>query len=561
MKKITYLFISVIAFALSFTAQGQCNYTLEMNDSWGDGWNGNTMDVLVNGVVVLDDVTFTGTQGSPVGEQFLIQFAVNDGDEITTVWNGGGTFGDETSYRILNVNNVAVGFGFQTSITTPIIASCQVCGTPPVATLGNVVSDTCGTTDTFDFELNITNLGGASSLTITNDVGVADTVVSNTGTVVLSGFPTETVFNLTVVSDDNPGCIANFLGLIYNCPLTNDTCAEADPVICGDVVTGSTAAASGATDTGGNPARDVWYSFNGGGTPQDVTLDLCASSYDTLIRVYDACSGAQIAVNDDACGTGGTRSRLTFGSDGTTTYYIMVEGFSSASGDFELSVTCSDLTPPPANNECVDAIALSPGVSVEGTTAGATQNLGEEQPSCDLFGTIADVWYTVTLNATSDVTVSTTITGTSDQANVAIYSACGGLEADELVCSDGNGGESVLAPGLAAGTYYIRVWSDGAAARVAGTFNIVADFTLSNDAIENQTAFSFYPNPTNNVVTLKAQNNIQNVAVYNVVGQQVMRTAPNTMESILDLTSLQTGAYFVQVTINDVTKTVRVIKQ
>ena len=81
--------LTVLFYALSLTsANAQCNYTLEANDTYGDGWNGNTMDVLVNGAVVLDDVTFTS------GFQATFSFAVNTGDQITTIWTGGGvTFG------------------------------------------------------------------------------------------------------------------------------------------------------------------------------------------------------------------------------------------------------------------------------------------------------------------------------------------------------------------------------------------------------------------------------------------------------------------------------------
>ena len=117
--------LTVLFYALSLTSvNAQCNYTLEANDSWGDGWNGNTMDVLVNGAVVLDDVTFTS------GTQATFNFAVNTGDQITTLWNGGGGFGSETSYRILDVTGAEVGSGAQTSITTAITASCPSCQPP-----------------------------------------------------------------------------------------------------------------------------------------------------------------------------------------------------------------------------------------------------------------------------------------------------------------------------------------------------------------------------------------------------------------------------------------------
>ena len=46
-----------------------------------------------------------------------------------------------------------------------------------------------------------------------------------------------------------------------------------------------------------------------------------------------------------------------------------------------------------------------------------------------------------------------------------------------------------------------------------------------------------------------------------MLGQEVAKTAPNALNSEVDMSALQTGAYFVKVTINDATETVRVIKQ
>jgi hypothetical protein len=49
--------------------------------------------------------------------------------------------------------------------------------------------------------------------------------------------------------------------------------------------------------------------------------------------------------------------------------------------------------------------------------------------------------------------------------------------------------------------------------------------------------------------------------MYNMLGQVVLKATPNSISSDLDTYSLQTGTYFVQVTIANVTKTVRIIKQ
>ncbi|QRM90904.1 T9SS type A sorting domain-containing protein [Lacinutrix sp. WUR7] len=72
--------------------------------------------------------------------------------------------------------------------------------------------------------------------------------------------------------------------------------------------------------------------------------------------------------------------------------------------------------------------------------------------------------------------------------------------------------------------------------------------------------FSYYPNPANDYLTLKAQKNMDSISVYNILGQEVLRTAPNAVNTEVNMSALQSGAYFVKVTIGNATETVRVIK-
>jgi hypothetical protein len=128
-------------------------------------------------------------------------------------------------------------------------------------------------------------------------------------------------------------------------PPSNDECANAIAVNCGDTITGSTSA---ATNSGGSASPDVFYKYNGNGTPGDITVSLCGSSYDTLIRIYSDCTLAtQITSNDDFCGA---QSEVTFASDGTSTYFIMVEGWSTSAGAYTMNVTCDLDEPEP----CLD---------------------------------------------------------------------------------------------------------------------------------------------------------------------------------------------------------------
>ncbi len=123
----------------------------------------------------------------------------------------------------------------------------------------------------------------------------------------------------------------------------NDTCADATAIACGDIAAGDT---SDNTDTGGfNASNDEWFKFTGTGIAQNVTLSLCdgSTAFDSIITVYDSCGGTQVANNDDFCAL---QSQVTFSSDGTSTYYIAVEGFLTAAGPFSMAVTCVDIVPP-----------------------------------------------------------------------------------------------------------------------------------------------------------------------------------------------------------------------
>ena len=87
----------------------------------------------------------------------------------------------------------------------------------------------------------------------------------------------------------------------------------------------------------------------------------------------------------------------------------------------------------------------------------------------------------------------------------------------------------------------------------------IADFSVGStslgvDDIETL-QFSFFPNPVNNILTIKAQASIDSITVYNMLGQTVVTSTPNTNNSTVDMSALQTGAYFVQVSINNTLNT------
>ncbi|MBM6497819.1 T9SS type A sorting domain-containing protein, partial [Flavobacterium macrobrachii] len=74
-------------------------------------------------------------------------------------------------------------------------------------------------------------------------------------------------------------------------------------------------------------------------------------------------------------------------------------------------------------------------------------------------------------------------------------------------------------------------------------------------------SLKLYPNPTKNTLNVSYNQEISNVEVYNLVGQRVANLSPNANEGQLDMSNLASGAYFVKVTSNNATKTVKVIKE
>ena len=618
----------------------QCDYTLEMNDSFGDGWNGFSLDVSVNGTAVLTGSTFTA------GGQALATFTVNDGDDVTTSVNTTGSFDSEVSYRILN----------------------------SVVDSADSVDD-CDNSQ-FSVDIVVSDAGDAGS--VFDDGTTTYPVAVGTVTVGPYAVGDSVTIELTAV---DPECSTTIGTFISGCPPSNDECAGAIAIACDGQYVGDTTAASpevddpGTCGTSAGTAGTVWYTFVGansndagaaaGSVGDDVTLDLSASTFDTKIRVFTGVCGDLTCVDGDDDGGAGTTSLLTIpGTTVGTTYYVLVHGFSGNAGAYTLDVSCTppplcgaavfdagmindsgcnadgtgtfsvdievtnagdaggmfndgtnmypvvagtvtagpyntgdsvtieyvngdpacDSTvgtftfdcplPPPANDEAAGAIDLPVGDTmcddaVLATNVSATTSVENVNTAdCTFAGgaPAGDVWYKVTVPATGEVTVETSTSGEVTDTVMTIYRGASGSLV-ELGCSDdeGTGAFSIIAltsaDGISPGdVLLVRVWEY--ADDNKGTFNICAWSPSTLGIDDNSLAqFSYYPNPVNNTLTLNAQNTIEDVTLYNMLGQVVLRATPNAVNTDVDMSALSNGAYFVQVTIANITKTVRVIKQ
>jgi len=72
--------------------------------------------------------------------------------------------------------------------------------------------------------------------------------------------------------------------------------------------------------------------------------------------------------------------------------------------------------------------------------------------------------------------------------------------------------------------------------------------------------FNYYPNPVNDILTFSSNTPIENVIVSTMLGQEIKVNLSSDKTSV-DLSNLPSGNYLVKVTIEEVAKTIKVVKQ
>ncbi len=140
---------------------------------------------------------------------------------------------------------------------------------------------------------------------------------------------------------------------------------------------------------------------------------------------------------------------------------------------------CSPCAPPPANDNCADALVIGDGDTIFDTSAATTDGMPHPQV-CQFDGqTYNDIWYDYTATCTADLTVTTCedLGGSADyDTDIVVYDGCGVcLPSDDLVlgCNDDDPvnpcglfpdwHSTVVVPVVSGNCYKIRIggWSAG----------------------------------------------------------------------------------------------------
>lgn len=120
-------------------AQETCTYTIEMSDSFGDGWNGGVMTVVSNGV--------TTTHTLPFGTAATSTFEVVNGGSITVTWSPG-SWPNEPGFTLLDASGTIIASSGGNPIPVGVVYAGVACcsstcdGPNPNLIVINQVTDT-----------------------------------------------------------------------------------------------------------------------------------------------------------------------------------------------------------------------------------------------------------------------------------------------------------------------------------------------------------------------------------------------------------------------------------
>ena len=263
--------------------------------------------------------------------------------------------------------------------------------------------------------------------------------------------------------------------------MLNDDCADALDILADTEYFGSTETATGTdiTSCASNDIYDVWYNF----VPQQDGLYKVhvesTDSFSACVSIFDSCGGSEVH-----CWAPGSEGRF-FEASAWTSYLIRLADYGGSTGDFKLVVV---YYPPPANDDCANAIAVGLDEYYQGETYGATS---DGTSSCGTDDT-ADVWYQYTASESGNVVFKVeSHDWDSPFFSAAVFDGCGG---SELGCAVYAGGEEpttvlVLGNAVQGQTYYVRVAREDDS---YGEFSLYVEPGPENDACSNAESISVW---------------------------------------------------------------------
>ncbi|KOS06936.1 hypothetical protein AM493_13520 [Flavobacterium akiainvivens] len=183
--------------------EDQCNYSFILTDSWGDGWNGNTMTVSQNGIPVATfGSTFTTGQG-PI----TITVPLCHDLPFELYWNANGSFPGEVGVSVVNGFNQTLyskpaGTGSQNTLLYTGEVDClePACLAPTGVTVTDETTTTISVTwapsvvPGATYEVYYTNQGAAAP----GEEPETNVIAATTNSAIIEGLDASTVYDIYV---------------------------------------------------------------------------------------------------------------------------------------------------------------------------------------------------------------------------------------------------------------------------------------------------------------------------------------------------------------------------
>lgn len=483
---------------------GSCGlFNLELYDSWGDGWNGGFMNVIING-----NVAFSGlTLANGVGPE-IFPISVNIGDVLDFIYNPG-AYQAENSYKVFDQNGVLIfeeGIGNAVPNSVFGVEACPSCPAPSnlsanTSTAGTALLDWTGGSSpfggTFNIEWGPTGFNQGNGTIVNNINGIS---------YLLNGLSSITTYDYYVQEVCNTNDLSSWVG-----PLTFTTIYFSSGSECGVY---SLKLINNFGQGWGNSFAKVKINNN---VYQTYTLSNGTS--ETFSFPLDSNDILDIVINFSSSGV--------WGSD---LQYILFDPNNAVIS----SEQGTGNNEPPANTYGYQACATAPN---------STNDF------CDIYTLIMRKTFGGDWQGNVEIEINNHV------EYVGSFVA-GGYRRSEPISFGvrGNDEVRVIANGLNGFDEYYTVQN--------GLGDTIIDFNLGNSptiivqpcyfvGLENPDInqnIKIYPNPTRDILFINSISEIKNIIITNIYGQIVYENYETGLNFELDLSNLSNNLYHISFT-------------
>ncbi len=325
--------------------------------------------------------TFTSSDGTPLNLTFNSGQVEDCCDELVVLDSDGTELLNDSVGDVSGLTFQSTGDTISFYVNSDFSVSCEsgsfpeginytvACATCINPTANYIVVDDCENGDQFLIDVDVTSIGDAVSLTISDNMGSTPVQVMEAGITQFGPYPFLTDIIITIENDDDANCIINSSAIQQAaCPPDNDNPCDAtiavvnDDESCDLLTPGTIIAASDSGvpvgTCGGDPDDDVWFEFvalnevqlislvNIQGSTTNLDHAVYEGVCDNLVELYCSADAASVTTMLTIGNTYFVRVFSAFSNEETSTFDLCIK-------EAPDNINCEN-----ASNFCSDGDAL-----------------------------------------------------------------------------------------------------------------------------------------------------------------------------------------------------------